>query len=123
MHPSRVQSRSLLEDRTKKVAVLIDEVASDPNSELFVRLLKDAYPHLVTIGSAVPRFITTGVTGMFKTKVRMQDLVLKEEDENFQELCGTENHHNRPNSDHLQVSAEAMRRAHFSHTGFHRVLL
>jgi hypothetical protein len=46
--------RSLLEDKMKKVAVLIDEVANDSNSSLFTALLKGAHPHLVTIGSAVP---------------------------------------------------------------------
>lgn len=79
--------KALLGDKTKKVAVLIDEVASNPESALFTALLKGAYPHLVTIGTAVPRYIPTGLTAMFKSKVRMTDLVLKEEDEDFQELA------------------------------------
>lgn len=78
--------KTLLEDKTKKVAVLIDEVASNPESGLFTALLKGAYPHLVTIGSAVPRFIPTGLTAVFKSVLRMTDLMLKEEDEDFQEL-------------------------------------
>lgn len=77
---------SLLEDKTKKVAVLIDEVDSNPNADLFITLLKGAYPHLVTIGSAVPRYVITGGTGRFKFMLRMADLVLREDDEDFQEL-------------------------------------
>jgi hypothetical protein len=78
--------KSLLEDKTKKVAVLIDEVATNPESGLFIALLKRAYPHLVTIGSAVPRFIPAESSAMFKSVLRMTELFLKEDDEDFQEL-------------------------------------
>ena len=77
---------ALLADNTKKVAVLIDEVASNPDSALFITLLKGSYPHLVTIGAAVPSYIPTRLTAVFKEVLRMTDLVLKEEDEDFQEL-------------------------------------
>jgi len=77
---------ALLADKTKKVAVLIDEVATDPNSALFTALLKGAFSNLVTIGASVPRYIPTGLTAVFKLKLRMTDLVLKEEDEDFQVL-------------------------------------
>lgn len=77
---------AMLEDKTKKVAVLIDEVDSNPESGLFTALLKGAYPHLVTIGSSVPRFIPTGLTASFKSVLRMTDLVLREDDEDFQKL-------------------------------------
>jgi energy-coupling factor transporter ATP-binding protein EcfA2 len=76
---------TLLEDKTKKVAVLIDEVASNPVSGLFTALLKGPYPHLVTIGAAVPRFIP-GHAARFNCVLRMTDLVLREEDEDFQKL-------------------------------------
>lgn len=77
---------ALLEDKTKKVAVLIDEVGSNPNSELFTTLLKGEYPHVITIGSSVPRFIPAGLTVTFKSVLRMTDLVLREDDEDFQKL-------------------------------------
>jgi hypothetical protein len=83
---SSLAFKSLLQDKTKKVAVLIDEVESDPKSELFTTLLKGPYPHLVTIGSAVPGYLKTGVTGAFKSRLGMTDLVLKQDDEDFQEL-------------------------------------
>lgn len=78
--------KAMLKDKTKKVAVLIDEVHSDPNSGLFTALLKGEYPHLVTIGASVPRFIPTGLTAVFTSKLRMSDLVLQEDDEDYREL-------------------------------------
>ena len=75
---------SLLSDKSKKVAVLIDEVASNPYSELFYTLLKRVNPNLVTIGTSVSLFTPT--TELFKSILRMTDLVLKKEDEDFQEL-------------------------------------
>lgn len=77
---------ALLENNTKKVAVLIDEVTADPDAGLFITLLKNNYPHLVTIGAAVPNFFRTGLSSVFKTALRMTDLVLKEDDGDFQEL-------------------------------------
>lgn len=78
--------KAMLEDKTKMVAVLIDEVATNPESGLFTALLKGAYPHLVTIGSSVPRFIPSGLTASFKSVLRMTDLVLREDDDDFQKL-------------------------------------
>lgn len=72
-------------DETKKLAVLIDEVRSNPNSELFTAL-KGAYPNLVMIGSAVPSYTPTGLTTSFTSVLRMTDLVLREDDEDFQTL-------------------------------------
>jgi hypothetical protein len=43
----------LFQDQTKKVAVLIDEAGTDPDSELLITILKGSYRHLVNIGSAV----------------------------------------------------------------------
>lgn len=74
---------ALLKDKTKMFAVLIDEVASNPEAGLFTTLLKGGYPHLVVIGSAVPRFISTGITAKFESVLRMADLVLKSEDDDF----------------------------------------
>jgi hypothetical protein len=74
------------EDKTKKVAVLIDEVASNPQSEAFPLLLRSEYPHVVTIGAAVPTHIPTGFTAVFRSQLLMSDLVLKEDDADFQEL-------------------------------------
>lgn len=53
---------ALLEDNSKKVAVLIDEVGSNPNSGLYTTLLKSINPNLVTIGSAVPTPFRMGST-------------------------------------------------------------
>lgn len=78
--------QALLADKTKKVAVLVDEVAANPESGLFVPLLKGPFPNVVTIGSAVPRFISTGRTIMFREVVGMDDLCLRADDEDFQGL-------------------------------------
>ena len=78
--------KALLKDKTKMVAVFIDEVASDPEAGLFTTLLKGGYPHLVVIGLAVPRFISTGTTAKFVSVLRMTDLVLESEDDDFQGL-------------------------------------
>jgi hypothetical protein len=77
---------TLLQDKTKMVAVLIDEVASNPGSGLFTTLLKGPYPHLVTIGAAVPLLMTSDLTAVFKSVLRMSDLVLREEEDDFQAL-------------------------------------
>ena len=69
------------ENKTIKVAVLVDEVAAQPQSGLFTALLKDAPPNVLTVGAAVPRYITTGGTASFKTVLRTPTLILKESDE------------------------------------------
>lgn len=75
---------AMLEDENNKVAVLIDEVASDPNSGLFTALLKGSYPNLVTIGASVPLYSPHPAS--FDSLLRMTDLVLREDDEDFQKL-------------------------------------
>ncbi len=77
--------KALLKDETKMVAVLIDEVASDPEAGLFTTLLKGGYPHLV-VGLAVPRFISPGIAAKFVSVLRLTDLVLELEDDDFQGL-------------------------------------
>lgn len=66
--------------------MLIDEVTADPDAGLFITLLKNNYPHLVTIGAAVPNFFLTVLSSVFKTALEMTALVLKEDDGDFQEL-------------------------------------
>lgn len=76
--------RTLLQDRTKKVAVLIDGMGNLPNDALIVELLRGNHPNLVTIGAAVPRYSSSSV--YFTDKLRTADLALKAEDEDFQQL-------------------------------------
>eukprot|EP01031_Cornospumella_fuschlensis_P026461 gene26461-31980_t len=76
----------ILGDKSKKVAVLIDEVAANPSSALLIILLKGAHPNLVMIGSAVPSFVPTMYDASFYSKLGTADLMLKEDDEDFLEL-------------------------------------
>jgi hypothetical protein len=78
--------KNMLKSSTTKVAVLIDEVANNPSSAIFTTLLKGQFPHLVTIGSAVPRYFESGAAARFREVLRMTDLVLKESDDDFQRL-------------------------------------
>jgi hypothetical protein len=77
---------TLLQNRSQKVAVLIDEVESNPNAALFTTLLKSAYPHLVVIGAAVPRYSDSGVTAKFAIKVPMSGICLRQTDDDFRQL-------------------------------------
>jgi hypothetical protein len=70
----------------KKIAVIVDEVHTEPNSDLFVDLLKDAPPNLTTIGAAVPVELPTGSTAQFRYTFQTSDLVLKESDDDVHEL-------------------------------------
>ena len=70
----------------KKIAVIVDEVHTNSNSDLFVSLLKDAPPNLTTIGAAVPAQFPTGSTAQFSGALRTNDLVLKESDDDVCEL-------------------------------------
>ena len=74
----------LLKDKSKKVAVIIDEVI--PYLDALYTLLKGAYPKLVTIGAAVPRWMESGTTCMFKVELCISELVLQKEDNDFQDL-------------------------------------
>jgi hypothetical protein len=74
------------ENSNKKIAVLIDEVHTDPNSDIFTSLLKDAPPNVLTIGAAVPRYLPTGGTAQFRAVLRSPDLILKDKDEDVREL-------------------------------------
>eukprot|EP01033_Poteriospumella_lacustris_P006163 gene6163-4424_t len=77
---------TLLKNRTQNMAVLIDEVESNPNAALFTALLKSAYPHLVVIGAAVPRYSDSGVTAKFAIKVPMSEICLRQTDDDFRQL-------------------------------------
>lgn len=79
----RVALESLLEGKTKKVAVLIDDVNSNPDSDILLPLLHGQYPHLVTIGAGVPR---RQYSASFNSSWSMADIVLKEEDKDFKKL-------------------------------------
>jgi hypothetical protein len=67
----------------KKIAVIVDEVHTQSNSDLFVALLKDAPPNLTTIGAAVP--VATG-NAQFRRTFRTHELVLKQNDDDVREL-------------------------------------
>lgn len=76
----------LLENQTQKVAVLVDELETNPTADLFTTLLKGTYPHLVTIGAAIPRYTPSGMAAKFATRLSMSDIVLRETDDDFLEL-------------------------------------
>eukprot|EP01033_Poteriospumella_lacustris_P012901 gene12901-9231_t len=77
---------SLRLDRTQKVAVLVDEVATKPEAAALLSLLKSPHQNIVTIGAAVPRFLPTGNTALFASVLLMKDLVLTVDDEDFLQL-------------------------------------
>ena len=77
------------QNKEQKIAVIVDEVATKPNSHLFVYLLKGKLPNMLTIGAAVPMFNRTGGTGAFRKVLRTSDLVLKASDE---DVCGLIKH-------------------------------
>lgn len=60
-----------------KIAVIVDEVASNPDSGMFTALLKNAPPNIFVIGAAVPSYLP-GVT--FRFVLRHSDVVLKDDD-------------------------------------------
>lgn len=66
--------------RDKKIAVLIDEVSTNPDSWLLTELLKGKWPRLVTIGVAVPRFNKSGSAAQFRKRLGMESLVLEADD-------------------------------------------
>lgn len=74
------------QNRQKKIAVIVDEVAANAGSDLFVSLLKDAPPNIATIGAAVPRYLPTGSTAQFKCVLTGLDLSLSEDDEDVRAL-------------------------------------
>jgi len=74
------------ENETIKVAVLVDEVAAQPQSGLFTALLKDAPPNVLIVGAAVPRNVTAGNVSSFRTMLRSSALILKENDEDVLDL-------------------------------------
>lgn len=73
-------------NKHKRVAVLVDEVASKPTSHLFVTLLKGKLPNVLVVGAAVPRFLPTGHTAVFRKVLQTSDLVLREEDDDVHTL-------------------------------------
>lgn len=65
------------------MTVLVDEPETNPTADLFTTLLKGTYPHLVTIGSAVPLYTPSGMAAKFATRLSMSDIVLRETDDDF----------------------------------------
>lgn len=63
-----------------KVAVVVDEVAANPDSGMFTALLKKAPPNIFVIGAAVPRYLPSGASATFRFVLRHSDLVLKYDD-------------------------------------------
>ena len=70
----------------KKIAILLDEVSPNTRSDIFVATLKGGYPNLVVIGAGLSRFYKSYYTAMFRDALRMNDIVLKENDEDFLDL-------------------------------------
>ena len=75
-----------LGNKLKKIAVIIDQVTAQPEDGLFIALLKDAPPNILTIGAAIPRYLQTGSIARFRTVLCTSSLVLKEGDEDVVEL-------------------------------------
>jgi hypothetical protein len=61
----------------KRIAVFVDEVGSNPDSDLFTALLKDAPPNILTVGAAVPKYPPTRAAHTFRTILDASDLVLR----------------------------------------------
>jgi len=72
-----------LRHKNKKIAVIVDEVASKPHSPLFVDLLKSQLPNVLTVGAAVGQFY---ITCNFRKKLHTSDLVLREGDQDVLDL-------------------------------------
>jgi hypothetical protein len=70
----------------KKIAVIVDEVHTNPYSDLFIALLKDAPPNLTTIGAAVSVLLPIETTAQFRHTLKTSDLVLKESDDDVRAL-------------------------------------
>ena len=88
-------------NKGKNIAVLVDEVNTNPNSDLFTALLKDAPGNITTIGAAVSQYEPTGGTAFFKAQLNSSILALKDDDEDVVQLI--EYWKNLPNQ---TVSAE-----------------
>jgi len=56
-------------------------VGSDPKTDVFTALLKDASPNVINIGAAVPRCLPTGGTEKFSSVCHSSDLALNENGE------------------------------------------
>ena len=69
-----------LQNKSKNIAVIVDEVCSNPNSPLFVEFLKGELPNVLTIGAAVPRY-NPSITAIFRDILHTTDLVLRVNDE------------------------------------------
>lgn len=74
------------ESPNKNIAVIVDEVAANPNAALFNALLKGNFPNVLVLGAAVPRFMPTGSTSTFRECFRFGDLVLRSHDVDVQGL-------------------------------------
>jgi predicted AAA+ superfamily ATPase len=62
-------------NRSKRIAVLIDEVKSDPNHCIFIELLKDTPSNILVVGAAVPLYIES-LSGLFRHQLGRDDLML-----------------------------------------------
>ena len=72
--------------KTKKIAIVADEAASQPNNSLFLHVLKGALPNVLLVGAAVPSYVHTDITANFKVVIGSSSLVLMETDTDFQSL-------------------------------------
>ena len=73
----------MMKDKTKKFAVLINEVDKDPYNAVFTTLLKATSSNVVTIGAAVPHRMPNN---RFRKRFGSSYLVLKKDDDDVQEL-------------------------------------
>jgi hypothetical protein len=71
------------QNKDTQIAVLVDEVMSNPNSGLFTLLLKGSFPNIFTIGAAVP-FVEC--IPPFAKVVLSRDLALRRDDADVKAL-------------------------------------
>lgn len=74
------------ESPNKNIAIIVDEVAANPNAALFTALPKGNFPNVLVLGAAVPRFMFDGSTSAFRKHFRFGDLVLRSHDGDVQGL-------------------------------------
>mmetsp|Transcript_7687 Transcript_7687/g.10898 ORF Transcript_7687/g.10898 Transcript_7687/m.10898 type:complete len:469 (-) Transcript_7687:113-1519(-) len=72
-----------VQNKNKKIAVMVDDVGSNPESHLFIDLLKGQLPNVLTVGAAVGQFY---ITCNFRKKLHTSDLVLREGDQDVLDL-------------------------------------
>jgi hypothetical protein len=73
-------------DKSKTIAVLVDEIDSSVGAGNLKKLLKSVVPNLIIIGAAVPTRVKSDNTANFRSKVSMSALTLKKDDPDYNQL-------------------------------------